>query len=73
MFTNITFEHINDDYAWGKYMGDFKVIIMKKNGYINATKLCTLGGKHYKHWKENKGTKELFDAFNDSRNATATI
>jgi hypothetical protein len=34
---NIVFKDINDDYAWGKY-GDFKVIIMKENGYINATK-----------------------------------
>jgi len=36
---NIIFEDINDVYAYGKY-GDFNVIIMKDNGYINATKLC---------------------------------
>jgi hypothetical protein len=26
---------INDKYAWGKY-GEFKVLIMLENGYINA-------------------------------------
>jgi len=29
----------NKKYAYGMY-GDFKVIMMKENGYINATKLC---------------------------------
>jgi hypothetical protein len=35
----ISFKDINDVYSWGNY-GDFKVIIMKENGYINATKIC---------------------------------
>ena len=35
----IIFEHIDDKYAYGKY-GDFKVIMMTKNRFINATKLC---------------------------------
>jgi hypothetical protein len=39
---DIIYEDLGDKYnkyAYGMY-GDFKVIIMKENGYINATKLC---------------------------------
>lgn len=35
---NIIFKDINGKFAWGTY-GDFKVIIMIKSGYINATNL----------------------------------
>jgi HEPN domain-containing protein len=53
---NIIFEDINDDYSWGNY-GDFKVIVMKSNGYINATELCknattkTGSKKGFREWK----------------------
>ena len=63
---NVIFKDINDDYAWGKY-GNFKVIMMKENGYINATKLCaeatTKNGnkKELKHWKANTDTKVIMD------------
>ena len=63
---NIIFKDINEDYAWAKY-GDFKVIMMKENGYINATKLCsdamiqTGSKKPFKNWKANSNTKELID------------
>ncbi|QGR54381.1 kila-N domain-containing protein [Moumouvirus maliensis] len=40
-------------------MGNFKVTIMKKNGFINATHLCKYAGKDFKHWKENKTAKFL--------------
>ncbi|ARE67457.1 SWPV2-ORF213 [Shearwaterpox virus] len=33
--------------------------MMKENGFINATKLCKLGGRNLKHWLENKQSKEL--------------
>ncbi|AQN68751.1 putative kilA-n domain protein [Saudi moumouvirus] len=55
---NVIIKEINDKYAIGK-MGDFKVIIMKKNGFINATNLCKYVGKDFKHWKENKTAKLL--------------
>jgi hypothetical protein len=35
-------------FGYGKY-GDFKIII-RNDGYINATKLCALGKKEYKKW-----------------------
>jgi hypothetical protein len=59
----IIFDHIDDKYAYGNY-GEFKVIIMKKNTYINATKLCKEYGKEFKHWNENKNNKELIDEVN---------
>ena len=56
---DLIFENINDEYAYGKY-GDFNVIIMKKNGYINVTKLCKHGGKDFKHWVGTQQSQELF-------------
>jgi methyl-accepting chemotaxis protein len=54
----IIFEHIDEKYAYGKY-GDFKVIMMTKNRFINATKLCKIYKKDFKHWNENKNSIEL--------------
>jgi hypothetical protein len=42
----IIFEHIDNKYSYGKY-GDFKVIMMTSNRYINATKLCKEYNKIY--------------------------
>ena len=55
---NICFEKITDDYSWGKY-GEFKVMMMNDNGYINASKLCQDGGKLLKNWNRNKNAREL--------------
>ena len=38
---NINIEIIDNEYAYGQY-GEFKVIIMRKTIYINATKLCNV-------------------------------
>lgn len=43
---NIIFEDINDKFAWGDY-GGFRVIIMKKNGFINASQLAKDAGKNW--------------------------
>ena len=50
--SSIIYEPINSDFGYGNYLG-LKVIIMTKNGYINATKLCTLCGKLLKNWYQN--------------------
>jgi ABC-type Zn2+ transport system substrate-binding protein/surface adhesin len=34
---------------------------MKSNGYINATKLCTEGGKEFRQWKRLKTSIELIN------------
>jgi len=56
----IIFEHIDEKYAFGKY-GDFKVIMMTKNRFINATKLCKEYGKEFFNWKQNKNNQELIN------------
>ena len=69
---DIAFEDINDEYCYGQY-ADFKVIMMKKNGYINATKMCKYISdeinvkKQFVDWNRTQQAKELMDA---SSNAT---
>ncbi|AQN67949.1 kila N-domain protein [Saudi moumouvirus] len=57
-FRNVIFENINDEYALGKF-GDLEVVMMRENGYVNATNLCKKCGKDYKNWKRNDYSKEL--------------
>jgi len=56
----IIFEHIDDKYAYGKY-GEFTVIMMTKNRFINATKLCKEYSKEFFNWKQNKNNQELIN------------
>ena len=58
--TKISYEEINDKFSYGNYLG-VKVILMKENGYVNATKLCALANKQFKHWLENKSSKSLVE------------
>jgi KilA-N domain len=39
--------------------GEFRVVMMKDNGYVNATKMCSSGGKNYHDWSRLKGSQEL--------------
>lgn len=66
----IIFEHINDDFAYGKY-GEFKVIIMKENKYINATKMCREHNKRFEHWLENSNSKILITEVENEVNKCA--
>jgi hypothetical protein len=59
--SDIIFEQIDEVYARGRY-GEFEVTLVKKNSYINATKLSTQGGKQFKHWLENSSSKRLIEA-----------
>ena len=36
--------------------------MMKDTGYINATKLCSSGGREYKKWSRLNGSQELIQA-----------
>ena len=60
--SEICFEQIKGNYWYGAY-GEFKVIMMKDCGWVNATKLCNQGGKLLKNWKRLEGTKQLFKVF----------
>ncbi|CCU55399.1 N1R/p28-like protein [Adoxophyes honmai entomopoxvirus 'L'] len=55
---DICYEHIKDSYYYGLF-GDFKLIIDKKTGYFNATKLCNLAGKRFTDWKKLDRSKNL--------------
>ena len=55
---NIIYEDIDESYAYAR-LGELDVIMMKKNGYINATKLCHKNKKEFKNWYQNKASKEL--------------
>ena len=55
---HVCIETIDENYSYGNY-GEFQMIIMNKNGYMNATKLCKDAGKEFRYWKENTSAKEL--------------
>ena len=57
---NISFQDIDEKFSYGQY-GDFDVIIMRKNGYINATKLCAIVKKKFKNWLQNKNSTDLIN------------
>jgi KilA-N domain/Protein of unknown function (DUF3627) len=57
---SIVFEKINEQFGWGQY-GDFKILIRLSDNYVNATKLCTDGGKLFGHWIVNQKSKDLVD------------
>jgi len=66
----IIFENINDKFGYGEYLG-LKVIIMKKNGYINASKMLKdisdeIGkDKNMTDWKRTEHTQELIKSFEE--------
>ncbi len=68
----LSYDQIDDDFCKAKY-GDFEVIMMIKNGYMNATKLCISGDKRYKDWFRNKENKELINYFEKDNNMKQTI
>jgi hypothetical protein len=57
---NIVLEDINDIYAYGN-LGEFNIIVMKENGYINATKICKEGGKEFFNWYANADSKNIIE------------
>ena len=60
MISEVTFEQISGNYWYGAY-GEFRVVMMKDTGYINATKMCTSGGKIFREWSRLKGSTELIN------------
>nr|WBF70308.1 ankyrin repeat protein [Megavirus caiporensis] len=62
---NVIYKDLNDEYSVGR-LGDFDVIFMRKNGYVNATNLCKNTKKEFYHWKENQFAKELMQGLKSS-------
>lgn len=56
---DIAYEEITKGYSKGKYLG--LDVILNDKGWINVTDLCKKGGKEFKHWHENKSSKELIN------------
>src|SRR3981189_134123 len=61
MLSELVFEQIEGNFWYAAY-GPFRVVMMKDTGYINATKLCSSGGKVYGDWIKNKSSRELIQA-----------
>ena len=65
--SEICYEQIKDDYWYADYLG-FKVVMMKSNCYINATKLCNDGAKRFEHWIDNKHSKGMLNFYQKKLN-----
>ena len=69
----IIFEDINEKFGYGEYLG-FKVIIMKENGYINASKMLKdisheIGKeKKMNKWRKLEQTPDLIKAVENTLN-----
>ena len=59
--TRVITEDINADFGRAEYLGQ-KVVIMRKNGFVNMTKLCDQKNRKFGNWLENKTSKELVRA-----------
>ncbi|ARF02763.1 SWPV1-189 [Shearwaterpox virus] len=59
-FKCIISKHINDKFCYIEY-GDLILIMMKDNSFINASKLCDLGGKDFKKWLTLSTSKILIE------------
>jgi hypothetical protein len=65
MLSQITFEQIKDNFYYGAY-GEFRVIVDKSNGYVNATKMCASAKKNYYHWSQNKSSQHLIQTLQNN-------
>jgi hypothetical protein len=65
MLSEVAFEQIKDNYYYGAY-GEFRVIMDKSNGYVNATKMCSSGGKDYDKWSRLKSSHELIQTLENN-------
>ena len=71
MLGEVAFEQIQGNYWYGAY-GEFRVVMMKSNGYINATKMCNDGGKRFFNWSDLKSSHQLIQVY-ESSETTKTI
>lgn len=53
------------EYIEGKY-GNYNIIIMSSNGYINATELCLSHNKRFNTWRYTKKNKRLIKYVSNS-------
>lgn len=56
----VCYEQIHGDFWYG-LIGEFRLIVDRKTGYFNATKLCDAGGKQFRFWFQNKQSRDLIE------------
>jgi len=66
------YDYINNDYAYGKY-GEFTIIMMTLNGFINITNICEEYKKIFHDWSNEEHNIELINAVNDKINNKSII
>jgi hypothetical protein len=59
---DVCFEQIRDTFYYGMF-GEFKLVVDKKTGCFNATKMCADGGKQFSHWKRLEKSKKLMEYY----------
>ena len=68
MLSEICTEQIYENFWFASY-GNFNVIMNKNDGYINATKLCSLVNKKFSDWKCNANSLRLMHELEDEIHA----
>jgi hypothetical protein len=61
---DVCFERIRDTFYYGMF-GEFKLVVDKKTGCFNATKLCNEGGKQFKEWTKLATSKRMLAFYED--------
>jgi hypothetical protein len=59
---DVCFERVRDTFYYGMF-GEFKLVVDKKTGCFNATKLCNEGGKKFRNWTCLEKSKRLMEYF----------
>ncbi|AAF44419.1 N1R/p28 family protein [Fowlpox virus] len=62
-FVPNTVKHIDENFCFINY-ANIEVIMLKYNGYINATKICDLGNKNFRQWCRLESSKKLIKTLN---------
>jgi hypothetical protein len=60
--SDVCYQHIKDTFYYGIF-GDFKLVVDKKTGCFNATKLCDYGGKQVRDWKRLEKSKKMVEYY----------
>jgi hypothetical protein len=63
---DVCFEQIRDTFYYGMF-GEFKLVVDKKTGCFNATKLCVDGGKKFRNWTCLEKSKRLIEYYESRR------
>lgn len=53
-------------------LGSLTVVVREKDGYINATRLCKDGGKHFGNWLRLDGTNAFLKVYDQMLNENSS-